>query len=206
MTTANLASLLTAFSHLATVIRTLTVGKNLTLVIGGARSGKSRFSESLALESGLTPVYVATAQARDEEMQTRILHHRQQRDPHWITLEEPLALAELVSRETCPERILLVDCLTLWLSNQLEQENNLEVETTALQIALQNSAGPIVLVSNEVGQGIVPANKLARLFRDEAGRLNQAVATIAKNVYFVMAGLTLPLKIDHTPTGPTIPQ
>jgi len=181
------------------------VSKDVTLVIGGARSGKSRFSESLALKTGLEPIYVATGEIRDEEMRQRIIHHQQSRDARWRTLEEPLALAELMIRESSPERVLLIDCLTLWLSNQMEQNADLTAQTSLLQSALEQTTGPVVLVSNEVGQGIVPANEMARAFRDEAGRLNQAIAATAQNVYFVTAGLTLPLKSNDALLGPEIP-
>ncbi|MBT3786875.1 MAG: bifunctional adenosylcobinamide kinase/adenosylcobinamide-phosphate guanylyltransferase [Alphaproteobacteria bacterium] len=181
----------------------------LTFIFGGARSGKSRFAESFALsqasEKNLEPIYVATGEIRDEEMRQRIEHHQKSRDPRWQTLEEPLRLSELILRESTTERVLLIDCLTLWLSNQQEQQANISTETLSLCQALQQAKGPIVLVSNEVGLGIVPANELARHFRDEAGRLNQAIAAVCQNVYLVAAGLTLPLKTNNVPLGPEIP-
>lgn len=186
------------------------MSNDVTLILGGARSGKSRFAESYALGMGLEPIYVATCEIwdneiRDEEMRARIQLHQESRDARWKTIEEPLALAELINREATPERVLLVDCLTLWLSNQMEQNSDIATETKALQSALNQTTGPVILVSNEVGQGIVPENKLARTFRDEAGRLNQAIASTANNVYAVMAGLTLPLKTNNVLMGPEIP-
>jgi adenosylcobinamide kinase / adenosylcobinamide-phosphate guanylyltransferase len=181
----------------------------LTFIFGGARSGKSRFAESFALsqasEKNLEPIYVATGEIRDEEMRQRIEHHQNSRDPRWQTLEEPLRLSELILRESTAETVLLIDCLTLWLSNQQEQQADISTETQSLCQALQQAKGPIVLVSNEVGLGIVPANELARHFRDEAGRLNQAIAAVCQNVYLVAAGLTLPLKTNNVPLGPEIP-
>ena len=180
--------------------------RNITLILGGARSGKSRFAEAHALaiaaDRTLQPVYVATSEVRDEEMRERIEHHRQSRDERWQTLEEPLKLSELISAEARPDRILLIDCLTLWLSNQQEQGADMAALTTSLVEALNNASGPVVLVSNEVGLGIVPANELARAFRDVAGRVNQAVARAAIDVFFVASGLTLPLKTNGVPVGP----
>ena len=181
------------------------MSNNVTLIIGGARSGKSRYAESYALGMELEPIYVATGEIRDEEMRVRIHHHQKSRDSRWTTLEEPLALAELIAREARPDRVLLIDCLTLWLNNLLDRQADLASATESLNTALKNTAGPVVLVSNEVGQGIVPMNELTRIFRDEAGRLNQSVAAIANNVYFVMAGLTLPLKANNALLGPMIP-
>ncbi len=180
------------------------VSKNNTLIIGGARSGKSRFSEQLALETGLEPVYIATSEVRDDEMRARIELHRQSRDAKWRTIEEPLNLSAIIAQQSSPERVLLVDCLTLWLSNHLEHQSNIPNQISNLCAALNAATGPVVLVSNETGQGIVPINELARTFRDEAGRLNQAVAAVANNVFVVMAGLTLPLKTNDVPMGPKI--
>jgi adenosylcobinamide kinase/adenosylcobinamide-phosphate guanylyltransferase len=174
------------------------VSTDITLVIGGARSGKSRFAEKLALQlcddHAYLPYYVATSQARDAEMHTRIQHHQARRDDRWTTLEEPLQLAELISQYSTPGRVLLVDCLTLWLSNLMEDQAHLPSQTESLQAALKQSSGPVILVSNEVGQGIVPDNKLARDFRDEAGLLNQAIAHTAGTVYFIVAGHPVSLK------------
>jgi adenosylcobinamide kinase/adenosylcobinamide-phosphate guanylyltransferase len=165
-----------------------------TLVLGGARSGKSRFAEELVRASGHAKVYVATAEAGDGEMAERIAHHRQRRGAEWCTLEEPLRLAEVISREAGSGRILLVDCLTLWLSNLMHAGQNTASETERLIDALQGAAAPVVLVSNEVGLGLVPETPLGRKFRDEQGRLNQRAAAAVANVAFVAAGLPLWLK------------
>lgn len=165
-----------------------------TLILGGARSGKSKFGEDLALSSGLLPFYLATAEARDGEMQDRIERHQTQRDPSWFTIEEPLHLARIITQEARPDRVLLVDCLTLWLSNLLEKNIDPEGAAEELCLTLAAARGPVILISNEVGQGIVPANALARRFRDEAGWLNQKIAAIVPDVSFIIAGLCLPLK------------
>lgn len=167
----------------------------IELVIGGARSGKSSHAERRAHDTGLRVIYVATATAHDSEMVDRIAHHRQRRPAHWQTIEEPLALATLLQREAKPATCLLVDCLTLWLTNLLLA--NREPEIDRLLAALPALPGEIVLVSNEVGWGIVPENALARRFRDEQGRLNQRIAALADNVTLVAAGL--PLVLKHTP-------
>jgi len=166
----------------------------IALVLGGARSGKSRYAEAL-VQSVATrpPIYIATAEARDDEMRARIAHHRAQRGENWRTIEEPLALA--VQLGQCkPGDVVLVDCLTLWLSNVLLADGNVEEAATDLCAALEATSARVVLVANEVGLGIVPENALARRFRDEAGRLNQRVAVIADYVAFIAAGLPLQLK------------
>jgi adenosylcobinamide kinase/adenosylcobinamide-phosphate guanylyltransferase len=165
-----------------------------TLVLGGARSGKSSFAERLVSESGLAPHYLATAEAGDAEMAERIAHHRARRGDGWVTIEEPLALAEAVAEAASPDRALLADCLTLWLSNLLFADRDLEAEAAGLCAALARATGPIVLVSNEVGMGLVPDTPLSRRFRDAQGRLNQAVAATVPAVAFVAAGLPLWLK------------
>jgi adenosylcobinamide kinase/adenosylcobinamide-phosphate guanylyltransferase len=165
-----------------------------TLVLGGARSGKSSFAEQIVRESGLEKVYVATAVAGDAEMQSRIAHHRDRRGDGWRTVEEPLHLVEVISREAAGSRILLVDCLTLWLSNLMHAEADTAGEAKRLIAALEGATCPVVLVSNEVGLGLVPETPLGRQFRDEQGRLNQLVAATVGNVAFVAAGLPLWLK------------
>jgi adenosylcobinamide kinase/adenosylcobinamide-phosphate guanylyltransferase len=178
-----------------------------TLVLGGARSGKSGFAEQLAIATGKELVYIATAQAGDGEMASRIAHHRSQRDARWTTVEEPLALADALSRWCAPQRVVLVDCLTLWLSNLLFSEGDTGPEQTdivlpprfhaeraALLQALAGCAGDVLLVSNEVGMGITPMGAISRCFVDEAGRLNQAVAAVCDRAVFVAAGLPLYLK------------
>ena len=165
-----------------------------TLVLGGARSGKSAFAERLVSGSGLDARYLATAEAGDGEMRERISHHRARRGPGWATREEPLDLVEALSDEAGEGRAVLVDCLTLWLSNLLFAERDLEAETLRLCAFLGEARGPVVLVSNEVGMGLVPDTPLGRRFRDAQGRLNQAVAAIVPSVVFVAAGLPLRLK------------
>lgn len=166
------------------------------LILGGARSGKSSYAERLAAESGLAVRYLATAAAGDAEMQARIERHRQQRPAHWAVHEEPLRLSEAIRAHTDPGELLLVDCLTLWLSNQLlhPSEPDLERLREELCEALAACPGEVVLVSNEVGMGIVPMGELSRRFADHAGWLNQAVARVADRVTLVAAGLPLALK------------
>ena len=171
----------------------------LTLILGGARSGKSAFAEQLALRQP-NPIYIATAQAFDSEMQTRIAHHRARRNAAWTTVEEPRALAEAIRIHAHANRIVLVDCLTLWLSNLMLAERTIETETEMLVKALASAAGPIILVSNEVGLGIVPETPLARAFRDHAGRLHQQIAAIAQQVYFMVAGLPMTVKMRQNKT------
>ncbi len=170
----------------------------ITLVLGGARSGKSAFAEGM-IESVLGDayegaVYLATARAGDAEMAARIDEHRRRRGDAWRTLEEPLDLAGALLSSTGTGVPVLADCLTLWLTNIMEAGRDVDAETQALVAALQDAGGPVVLVSNEVGLGIVPDNALARDFRDRAGRLNQHVAAIAGRVVFVAAGVALTLK------------
>lgn len=164
----------------------------IELVIGGARSGKSGYAERQALASRLRLVYVATAQAYDEEMAERITHHRRRRDANWHTVEEPLALAAVLRREAAQDACLLVDCLTLWLSNVLLAGREAEIDD--FLGVLPTLPGRIILVSNEVGWSIVPDNALARRFRDEQGRLNQQVAMLCGQVSLLVAGLPLVLK------------
>lgn len=166
----------------------------VTLVLGGARSGKSRYAEGLAEGSGARCVYLATASAGDAEMGERIAHHRWRRGERWRTHEEPLALAATLEAVAEPGAVVLVDCLTLWLSNVMLGDLDVKKECGQLIAALSRLRGPVILVSNEVGLGIVPDNALARHFRDEAGRLNQAVAAAAQQVVFLAAGLPLVLK------------
>ncbi|OKL43602.1 bifunctional adenosylcobinamide kinase/adenosylcobinamide-phosphate guanylyltransferase [Pseudovibrio exalbescens] len=164
------------------------------LVTGGARSGKSRFAEALVAGAGLKKVYVATGQAFDAEMRSRIEQHKQDRGSGWTTVEEPLALAEVLQRESRPDRAVLVDCLTLWLSNLMLEDRNIAEEVAKLGASLSFLHGPVVFVTNEVGQGIVPENALARRFRDEAGRLNQHIASLCERVVLVAAGQPVQIK------------
>jgi adenosylcobinamide kinase / adenosylcobinamide-phosphate guanylyltransferase len=165
-----------------------------TLVLGGARSGKSAFAEKLIAGSGMARIYLATATAGDDEMKARIAHHRAQRGEGWITIEEPLALTEILSREAAEGRAVLVDCLTLWLSNLMFAQRDPEIEARHLTQFLNAAKCPIVFVSNEVGLGLVPETPLGRAFRDAQGRLNQIVAAAVPQVAFVAAGLPLWLK------------
>jgi adenosylcobinamide kinase/adenosylcobinamide-phosphate guanylyltransferase len=171
----------------------------ITLVLGGARSGKSRFAEGLVEGAARCGTYCATAEAGDAEMAARIAAHRARRDgggrgAFWRTIEAPLAVADAIAAEANPERPLLIDCLTLWLSNLMMAEAPIDDEFATLRAALRDAAGPIVLVANEVGLGLVPETALGRRFRDAAGRLNQDVAALADRVVFVAAGLPLVLK------------
>lgn len=175
------------------------VGASVTLVLGGARSGKSRFAESLMEATGLGRTYVATAEAHDDEMRARIAEHRARRDATWRTVDAPRDLAAVVDAEATADRIVLVDCLTLWLANVLLADLDVENEVGGLLAALRRTRGPVILVSNEVGYGIVPENALARAFRDHQGRLNQRVAAIASRVTLVAAGLPLDLKLPKEP-------
>ena len=163
----------------------------LTLVTGGARSGKSRLAERLLRAAGLPLTYIATAEAWDDEMRARIAAHRQDRGIGWTTVEAP---RDLTGALDGAGGAVLIDCATLWLSNTLLAEADLEAEVAALLAALIRHPGPVVVVSNEVGWGIVPDNALARAFRDEQGRLNQRLAAKADLVVGVMAGLPLVLK------------
>jgi adenosylcobinamide kinase/adenosylcobinamide-phosphate guanylyltransferase len=168
---------------------------SLTLVLGGAASGKSAFAEKLIIESGLDRVYLATGQAFDDEMKAKVIRHQHMRGPGWTTLEAPLDLPKALAGRA-PGQAVLVDCLTMWLSNQLLADTDTDAGRTDLTEALRGLRGraPVVLVSNEVGQGIVPENALARRFREAQGALNQAMAAEADLVVAVMAGLPLVLK------------
>lgn len=166
----------------------------ITLVLGGARSGKSRYAEDCVTARPGRRVYLATAEALDDEMAARIAHHRARRDAGWITVEAPLELPDALARQARPDTTVLVDCLTLWLSNLMAAGRDLEAAAGALCAALNTAPGAVVLVANEVGLGIVPDNALARRFRDAAGRLNQRVAAAADTVVFMAAGLPMELK------------
>jgi adenosylcobinamide kinase/adenosylcobinamide-phosphate guanylyltransferase len=166
----------------------------VTLVLGGARSGKSRHAEMLVESQPGPCIYLATAQAGDAEMTLRIAEHRTRRGRRWTTVEEPLDLAAALERNCGPDSAVLVDCLTLWLSNLLGAERNVAAECEGLLAALPGLAGPVVFVSNEVGQGVVPDNALARAFVDHAGRLHQDLAAAAQRVVFMTAGLPQELK------------
>ncbi len=171
----------------------------VTLVLGGARSGKSRYAERLVEQAAARGTYCATAEPGDDEMMARIAAHRARRHEvgrgsFWDTVEAPLALAAAIAAEAKPDRPVLIDCLTLWLSNLLLAAKCIEAETATLVAALREAAGPVVLVANEVGLGLVPETPLGRRFCDEAGRLNQEIAGLADRVVFIAAGLPLVLK------------
>ena len=165
----------------------------LSLVIGGARSGKSAFAERLVVGSGRPRRYIATAEAWDDEMRARIARHQEDRDGEWITVEAPLDLPDALALAQAEEAVL-VDCATLWLTNHLLADHDLSVETRRLLDALAGCTAPVVIVSNETGWGIVPENALARRFRDEQGRLNQRLAAASTLVVTVIAGLPMVLK------------
>ena len=165
----------------------------LTLVIGGARSGKSAFAEHLITTANRPRRYIATAEAWDDEMRERIARHRTDRGPAWTTVEAPLDLSSALEGAQFSEAVL-IDCATLWLTNHLLADHDLDVETATLIAALKTCTAPVVLVTNETGWGIVPDNALARRFRDAQGRLNQRLAAEAGLVVTVIAGLPLALK------------
>jgi adenosylcobinamide kinase/adenosylcobinamide-phosphate guanylyltransferase len=162
------------------------------LVLGGARSGKSRYAEARIRGAGGPLVYIATAQAFDDEMTDRIAHHRADRGPDWRTVEAPIELPTAI--EQANGAAVLVDCLTLWATNLLLADADIDAATGRLLAAICAHPGPLALVSNEIGLGIVPDNALSRRFRDIAGRLNQMVAAAVDEVQFIAAGLPLTLK------------
>lgn len=166
-----------------------------TLVLGGVRSGKSRHAESLCRASGGSRIYIATAKALDREMAERIAAHRAMRGADgWQTVEEQHDLAGALIRELAPDAIVLVDCLTLWLTNRMLADADMDSEMDRLADMLLHRRGPLVMVSNETGLGIVPDNSLARSFGDMQGRLNQRIAALCTHVTFLAAGLPLVLK------------
>ena len=165
----------------------------LTLVLGGARSGKSQYAENLIMASLPPWTFVATAEAGDAEMDERIALHRLRRGDDWHTIEAPHNLPTALAT-VAADAPVLVDCLTLWLSNRMLADVNLEAEIARLEAVLDGRRGPIVLVSNEVGFGIVPDNELARRFRDLQGRLNQRLAAQADRVVLMVAGLPIMVK------------
>lgn len=164
------------------------------LVLGGTRSGKSRYAQQRAEACSGALTYIATAQAFDAEMTERIDNHRSDRGPRWTTLEAPINLPGAIGQASRDAGAVLVDCLTLWLSNLMLADMERDAQTAALIAAIQRCSCPLILVTNEVGLGIVPDNALARAFRDEAGHLNQAIAAAVHEVQFVAAGLPLRMK------------
>jgi adenosylcobinamide kinase / adenosylcobinamide-phosphate guanylyltransferase len=173
------------------------MSKKIYFITGGARSGKSAFAESVARGLAGRRAYIATAQALDAEMASRIERHRSSRGDAWDTFEEPLAVAELLNRLSGGYDIVLLDCLTLWLSNTIahsDGEKAVSDRSDELISAVRNFEGACIVVSNEVGLGIVPDNPLARMFRDLAGLLNQRVASVADEAYFTAAGIPIRMK------------
>ena len=164
------------------------------LVLGGARSGKSTYAEDRCAAELGQKVYLATAQAHDEEMQSRIELHQERRGDDWLLLEEPLQLIEALEGNAAPDKTILVDCITLWISNLMMSDGDIAGEVERLSDILPTLAGNVALVTNEVGLGIVPDNALARAFRDEAGLANQILADTCDEVVFMAAGLPLWLK------------
>ncbi len=167
------------------------------LVLGGARSGKSQYAEQLAINTALEKVYIATATAQDEEMQARVEQHKQARlSANWITVEEPLSLAGTLKQQASSERVILVDCLTMWLINllMLEDDERLQHEVQNLLHVLPGLPGKIILVSNEIGLGVIPMGELTRRYVDEAGYLHQMLAQHMDQVVLIVAGLPHVLK------------
>lgn len=169
------------------------------LILGGARSGKSRLAERLATESGLAVTYIATSQPLDGEMSERIAHHRARRPTDWVLVEEPLELAAVLREHAGADQCLLVDCLTLWLTNllMLDDPARLAAERDVLLECLPELPGRVLLVSNETGLGVVPLGELSRRYVDEAGWLHQALAERCERVVFTVAGLPMLLKGQH---------
>ena len=169
------------------------------LILGGIRSGKSRLAEQHALASGLQVVYVATAQARDAEMQRRVAEHQARRLDNWLSVEAGQNLAEVLQREANTQRCVLVDCVTLWLTQLLcdASEQDLQRECNSLLDVLPSLAGQIILVSNETNMGIVPMGELSRRYCDEAGRLHQQIAALCERVTLMVAGIPLAVKKEQ---------
>jgi adenosylcobinamide kinase/adenosylcobinamide-phosphate guanylyltransferase len=165
-----------------------------TLILGGARSGKSRYAQTLAEDSDLRPLLIATATAGDDEMAERIRKHQAERGNRWQLVEEPLDLIGALQKNAAPHIAIVVDCLTLWLSNLMFKDADVEAAGDALAASLPSLKGPVIFVSNEIGLGLVPETQLGRAFRDAQGRLNQKLAAACENVIFVAAGIPLQLK------------
>lgn len=176
----------------------------IQLILGGARSGKSRYAEQLAVTTQQPVLYLATATASDDEMAARIAHHQQQRPAEWNVCECPLDLITTLKKESQKTQTILVDCLTLWLNNQLFHFPNQDFSLLfdSLTESIEAATSDIIFVANEVGLGIIPLGKINRIFVDEAGRLNQRLAQIADQVFFIAAGLPLQLKASSVTGSP----
>ena len=176
------------------------MNNKITFILGGARSGKSAYAEKLAIDSGLPVTYIATALVYDNEFKARVQHHKDRRPSAWMLVEEPHRLTQALAHHAAPNQCLIVDCLTIWLAQWICQDcnppknSNWQLEREAFLTLLPTLKGNIILVSNEVGMGIVPLGEINRQFQDEQGRLNQALAALADEVIFVAAGLPLKLK------------
>lgn len=168
----------------------------VTLILGGVRSGKSRLAQSLAIQGALPVTYIATATGNDAEMRARIKLHRAHRPPHWTVIEEPIALGDILQERLAPSRCVIVDCLTLWLTNLLLScsEKQLQRQTAQLLAVLTEQRGDVILVGNETGLGIIPGTELSRRFCDNAGLLHQQLTDICDRVILTVAGLPLLLK------------
>lgn len=174
----------------------------ISFILGGARSGKSALAERIASDSGLAVHYLATAQVWDDEMADRVQHHQSSRPAEWPTTEAPLDIIPVIQAQACDQKgCVLLDCLTLWMTNLLLLDDDqalAERQQAFLDFLRQGVEGHLILVSNEVGQGVVPTNKLARRFVDESGRLHQRIAEVADEVIFVTAGIPQVLKARNT--------
>lgn len=171
--------------------------KEIVLVIGGCRSGKSRYALELAKQiPGERRIFIATCVPKDKEMEMRVAHHKEGRDKSWSTIEVPIRLPEAIIEYSQKSDLILVDCLTLWISNLILDNNDVDISEAALRLtrSLKDAQCPVIMVSNEVGTGIVPENRLARLFRDAAGIVNQNVAACSDRVIWMVAGIPVPVK------------
>ena len=169
------------------------------LILGGARSGKSSYAETLAKAKNKDVFYIATAKVLDKEIKERVLRHQQDRPASWTTIEEPIALADALQQNVAPERVILVDCLTMWMTNLLGESDTtrLNQEVEKLLKTLPTLDGDIIFVSNEVGMGIIPLGELTRQYVDETGRLHQQLAQLVDNVVLMVAGLPLTIKSEQ---------
>jgi len=164
------------------------------LVLGGARSGKSRYGEQLAKDSGLEVIYVATAQAYDDEMVKRIEQHKLDRPDHWQSIEEPINLPKIIEESSQSTNVILVDCLTLWLMNLLEAKLDIPTQVDILLSALDQSKSQVIMVSNEITMGVVPMGEMSRQYVDELGRMHQRIAELAQQVTLMVAGIPMSVK------------